>query len=449
MRILFVSHFYPPESTTGVELYTHTIAKAMLARNHTVQVICATGWERGAQHSNGFVEEELDQVPVRRFALNWKLAPRPFDYLFRNPLIAGYVQSLLESWKPGLIHITSCYSLSASVIEIAKELGIPIVLQLHDYWFICARHDLLRWDATLCSGPESPALCQRCMLNHAKIYRLPRKLFSERITLSFIAGLARTGPLTRLRGLRGMVGDFKLRRSYLLEMMAQCDVVIAPSHFLQKMYEQNGVPPGRIQFLSHGCDLECLGHITRKTSNCLRFGYIGKLSYMKGVHIIVQAFAQIEPGEAELHIYGPLEPGSYLSELQQQSNGTTNIIFHGRFERHQEAEILSTIDVLVVPSLWYENSPFVVREAFASGIPVIVSGHGGLLEMVNDGHDGLCFEPGNVDDLARKILCLIKEPDLLEHLRAGIGPVKTIDEEVDELEMTYKKLTMQSYLAGR
>ncbi len=100
MRILFVSHFYPPEYTTGVELYTHTIAKALLARDHAVQVICATGWEEGAQYRNGFVEEELDGVPVRRLALNWKLAPRPFDYLFRNPLIADDFQGLLESWKP-------------------------------------------------------------------------------------------------------------------------------------------------------------------------------------------------------------------------------------------------------------------------------------------------------------------------------------------------------------
>ncbi len=440
MRILFVSHFYPPEYTTGVELYTHAIAKAMLAREHAVQVICATGWEHGTRYWNGFVEEELDRVPVHRLVLNWKLAPRPLDYLFRNPLIAGDFQSLLESWEPDLIHITSCYSLSASVIEIAKALGIPIVLQLHDYWFICARHNLLRWDSSLCSGPESPNLCQRCMLNNAKIYRFPRKLFSEKITLHLIAALARIGWFTRLRGLRGMVGDFKLRRSYLLEMIAQCDVVIAPSHFLKQMYEQNGVPPGRIQILSHGYDLESFRHVTRKASNRLRFGYLGKLAYMKGVHTIVQAFAQIEPDRGELHIHGPLEQGSYLSELLQQSNGTSNIIFHGRFERHQVAEILGTIDVLVVPSLWFENSPFVVREAFASGIPVVVSGHGGLLEMVNDESNGLCFEPGNVDDLARKMLRIIEEPDLLRRLRAGIGPVKTINEEVDELEMTYRKL---------
>jgi glycosyltransferase involved in cell wall biosynthesis len=95
---------------------------------------------------------------------------------------------------------------------------------------------------------------------------------------------------------------------------------------------------------------------------------------------------------------------------------------------------------LVVPSLWYENSPFVVREAFASGVPVIVSGHGGLLEMVHDGDDGLFFEPGNVDDLARKMLRLVNETNLLEHLRAGIGQVKAIDQEVDELELIYRKL---------
>jgi len=440
MRILFVSHFYPPEYTTGVELYTHTIAKAMLARDHAVQVICATGWEEGAQYRNGFVEGELDGVPVRRLALNWKLAPRPFDYLFRNPLIAGDFQGLLESWKPDLIHITSCYSLSASVIETAKALGIPIVLQLHDYWFICARHNLLRWDGSLCSGPESAALCQRCMLDNAKVYRLPRKLFSEKITLQFIAGLARISWLSRLRGMRGMIGDFKQRHSYLLEMIAQCDVVIAPSHFLRQTYEQNGVPPGRIQTLTHGYDPEIIRPMARKASNRLRFGYLGKLAFMKGVHTILQAFAKLQPDRAELHIHGPLEQGSYLSELDRLTNSASNIFFHGRFERHQVSEILGMIDALIVPSLWFENSPFVVREAFAAGIPVIVSGHGGLLEMVNDETDGLYFEPGNVADLARKMSRLIEEPGLLGRLREGIKPIRMINAEVDELEVTYQKL---------
>jgi glycosyltransferase involved in cell wall biosynthesis len=131
------------------------------------------------------------------------------------------------------------------------------------------------------------------MLNNAKIYRFPRKILSEKTTLHFITGLARIGSLTRLRGLRGMVGDFKLRRSYLLEMLAQCNVVIAPSHFLRQIYEQNGVPPGRIQILTHGYELESFRRMTTKVSTHLRFGYLGKLAYMKGVHIIVQAFAQL------------------------------------------------------------------------------------------------------------------------------------------------------------
>jgi glycosyltransferase involved in cell wall biosynthesis len=99
--------------------------------------------------------------------------------------------------------------------------------------------------------------------------------------------------------------------------------------------------------------------------------------------------------------------------------------------------VLSGMDVLVVPSRWYENGPGVIFEAFAAGIPVVATNLGGMSEFVRHERDGLLFGMEDPGDLARQLRRLVEEPGLLERLRAGIEPVKTVQENVDELEALY------------
>lgn len=98
------------------------------------------------------------------------------------------------------------------------------------------------------------------------------------------------------------------------------------------------------------------------------------------------------------------------------------------------------IDVLVVPSVWYENSPNVILEAFAHRPPVIASNLGGMAELVKHEKNGLLFAPGNAADLARQLSRVIAHPNLLNRLRAGIEPIKSVKEEMDELEAIYRRV---------
>ena len=98
------------------------------------------------------------------------------------------------------------------------------------------------------------------------------------------------------------------------------------------------------------------------------------------------------------------------------------------------------MDALVVPSRWYENTPLVVYSAFAAGTPVVATDLGGLSEVVKHGENGLLFELENVEDLERQLRRLGEEPGLLDELRDGIGHVKTVEENVTELEELYAEL---------
>ena len=119
-----------------------------------------------------------------------------------------------------------------------------------------------------------------------------------------------------------------------------------------------------------------------------------------------------------------------------------HINFHGGYHYEEISQVLANIDVLVVPSVWYENSPLAIHEAFLAGIPVITSNLGGMAELVKDGQNGLLFEPGNAADLNEKLYRFIDHPELIEQLASNPMKVSSIQEDAKKLKELYKQLTI-------
>jgi glycosyltransferase involved in cell wall biosynthesis len=133
----------------------------------------------------------------------------------------------------------------------------------------------------------------------------------------------------------------------------------------------------------------------------------------------------------------------YGSQLRELGENIQNLRFCGTYAHEDSAKVFADIDVLIVPSMWYDF-PLIIYEAFAAKTPVIATNLGGMAEAVTHDVNGLLFERGDVADLAAQIRRILKEPDLLESLRERIPPVKAIAEEVDELESIYRELTISN-----
>ena len=134
MRILLITSFFPPTHTAGTEKRTLGYAKTLLQMGHWVQVLCAGEWDQGESYWNGYTDEVFEGVPVRRIHLNWSKSPDPNGYLYNNPQTAHFLAQCLNKWKPDVVHITSCLTLSASLIATVKEHHLPVVLTLTDFW---------------------------------------------------------------------------------------------------------------------------------------------------------------------------------------------------------------------------------------------------------------------------------------------------------------------------
>ena len=163
MKVLLGSHFFPPNHVGGAEAYTYALSRQLRARGHDARVICAEDWGQGTNWGPLVENSVYAGVPVRRLRWNWTLAPDPFVALYDNALVERLFGEYLREWRPDIVHVTSCYTLSASILRAAQRADVPTFLTLTDYWFLCPRVTLMKSDGSLCEGPQDALTCQECM----------------------------------------------------------------------------------------------------------------------------------------------------------------------------------------------------------------------------------------------------------------------------------------------
>ena len=113
---------------------------------------------------------------------------------------------------------------------------------------------------------------------------------------------------------------------------------------------------------------------------------------------------------------------NYIAKVRTAAGDDARITFPGPYSEADAAAVFASMDALVVPSTWYENTPFVVLEAFAAGVPVLASDLGGLREVVRDGQNGLLFRAGDASALRAVIERLASEPGLYARLQPAAPP---------------------------
>jgi glycosyltransferase involved in cell wall biosynthesis len=155
--------------------------------------------------------------------------------------------------------------------------------------------------------------------------------------------------------------------------------------------------------------------------------------------VLFEAARRMPEAPLTVRAYGDTAPfPEYTARLRRLMAGDERLELVGVYHRQEVSQVLRELDVIVVPSLWYENSPNAILEAFAHRTPVVASNLGGMAELVRDGENGLVFTPGDADDLARQLRRLLDDLSLLHALRSGIGPVKSVAQEMNELEEIYR-----------
>jgi glycosyltransferase involved in cell wall biosynthesis len=443
VKILFTSHQFFPEERAGVEVVTLGLAKELKARGHEPFVLAAKRSIPGnAIRPYETQDYEYEGVPVRRLGRPEEGPARPYRLNYRNPEMAHWALEYAREIEPEVVHAMHLQGLSASVVPAFKALGVPVIFTAADFWTVCPVVDLRRHDGVLCEGPRV-SHCVRCIASRNPDPGV-RRMAHLPGAVTATAGLLSRDPFARFSGALRRVEEVRERPAYIRENLERADCVLAYTRLTRDLLVANGVGAGKIQVSRYGIDTSHVAGASdeRRPSSLLRFGFVGTLAPHKGPDVLVRAFRMLPPGiGARLSIHGGSEGyAPFAKELRELAGNDGRVSFCGAFSRQELRRIFSEIDVLVVPSRWYENAPGVVFEAFAAGVPVVATDLGGMSEFVRHEGDGLLFELEDAEELSRQLRRLAEEPVLLEHLRRGIKPVKTLGEYAGELEGLYATL---------
>lgn len=438
MRLLIAIHGYPPTHYAGAERAAERIACWMVSQGHQVEIFALEKYD----DSNIRVETSHEnELVVHRAYVDVTVGEDPFLNSYDNPQVAAHFRHLLEQNHYDLVHMISGYLLGGQIIQIAHSFGIPVVVTLTEFWFMCFRLNLLTAIGEMCIGPETDDKCARCLAEDQRRFRAPAQYAPE--VMDVFWSVARFMPFAS-----GMKQTIARRRTILHETLNSADLVISPSRFLISKFEEFNFDTSRYVYIRHGLDAPAqpLNHANKSSVTGLRLGYVGQIKYHKGVDLIIEALLPLldEGHNISLSLWGSKkETPEYAAELEARASNYPSIRWGGSYSGDQLWSVLSDFDALLVPSRWYENSPTVIAEAFTMGLPVIATRLGGMKELVEHEKSGLLFELNDASDLRQQIKRLVTEPDLLPRLRAGITPVPGVDDEIGAIYAHYQRLVAQ------
>lgn len=411
MRILQVAHGYPPNERGGAELVTQTLAEALIQRGHTVAVFARTADPSAIEFS--IKREGYDPrlsvgggVPTVFRVVNNHRQISTFGMEYANPFVNESFKSVLDDFRPDVVHVQHIAHLSGEVITGAARLGYPLVLSLHDLFFACYRNHLINNNLDLCVGPDEGKRCVDCLKAVAK-------------------------PEEALH-----------RYAYFRKILRIPREVVVPSLFLARRITQI------FPFLEPGLNVIGPGipevrRISRKTRELgvFRLACIGVLMPHKGQNLLVEAVRKLGVSSIEVSLYGGevAECESYSRQLKKDALGL-QISFAGPYEHDKLGEILANHDALVVASICEETYSLVAREALQVGLPVIASNHGALPELIENGRNGYLFRPDDAEDLLACILRLRDNVPLQEDVERSGSAVRTPELFAREMEALYDKL---------
>jgi glycosyltransferase involved in cell wall biosynthesis len=411
LTILIAAHSHPQISKGGAEIAAYELYNALRERPGYKPwflgcVRDEMNQKLGATISQPFSEREF---LYSGGAFDW------FKFSNTDPNFPREFRQLLQNLRPQIVHFHHYINFGVEAFLHVRE-TLPqcrIVLTLHEYLALCHHYGQMvtKQNRTLCYE-ASPMRCTRC--------------FKE-ITPS----------------------DFFLRKLYIQRFFDLVDLFLAPSHFLAERYATWGVPRDRISVIENvvqPSQQRTTRANARNADELLRVGFFGQISSLKGINVLLEAAEILEEREVHnivLEIHGDYsgQPPEFQADfLARLAKVGRNVKYQGPYDQQRVDRLMQAVDLVVVPSIWWENSPVVIQEALRNRRAIICSDIGGMAEKVRDGIDGYHFPVGNSVALAALLMRVSERPDQLVELESAMQLPASIEEATDRYAQLYSAL---------
>ena len=322
----------------------------------------------------------------------------------------------LKSAKPDIVHANGEKLITS---RLCKQLNIPCIITAHHGGLVCPAGTLLNTKDEICNIPADYSHCLKCYLRNTPTglfwYPLLKKYnpkhyccIGERLeklpSVPFLTPIGRTGQIVTKK-----LKDWK-------ELAATATHFIAPSNAIAEALKRNGCPSDKITVIPHGIPYV---HSTSSSpfsvlrSPSISFYYVGRINYVKGIHILLKAFSSIDNPNIRLHLIGGAGNKSeqkYQNRLKSTYSKDTRIIWHGKVPSEQMSDIIKDFHCLVHPAIYLEVFGLNISEALAQNKYVIATRCGGAEMQIHSESDGLLITPNNVQELQNAICKYVENP---------------------------------------
>lgn len=439
MKIVHLCGYYYPDTVGGTEVYVETLSQDLEKRGHEV-IVAAPSTDEELHHY------EHGGLPVFRYPVSQNPSRAEVQGTERPRYLSDW-KDWLQRTSPDAIHMHSCTrGCSTAHAHAAIELGIPLYITVHVPEVTCPRGTMMRWGTTPCDGEIRPVRCGACVLQDRG---LPRPL-AWTTSAASSTGIG--------RGLPGSLGTalqraplIQQRKERLQSWVGRAEHVVVVAGWLKEVLERNGIPGDHVTVSRHGLP-EDMRAAQRKAAEQrqprdadrpLRIGFVGRFTKVKGPHVLVEALRGLpEDVGVGVHLYGVTQSEqdrAYLSDMKESAADESRIQFCGPMTEENRIDAFASFDMIAVPSISFETGPFTVLEAFAAGIPVLGSNHGGIAERVEDGESGVLVSPGDVEAW-REVLRRIHEKHRSDDWMWNLPELRASCDIAKEMEGIYGRM---------
>lgn len=359
LNICYLIHYFYPAKHGGTERFVLNLAHQQQKLGNN-PIVITLGNESLDQY-----DRKVGQIYYRTYyyegvlvyEIRHKKAPLGIYYKeihVDDSALTGFADYILSEQNIDIVHLAypqPFYSFAMT----ARKKRIPVVLTGTDFNLFCHYATMVTRKGDFCDGSQFGNKCKDVCFT----YGCP---------------------------------DLKKRFQKAANYLTNVQKITVPSKFVANVF-LNEFSNINVQVVSHGIDARF--NSERKRTTTRKFIYAGTLSELKGVHLLIAAFEQLE-GSYQLEIYGSVE-SDYAKQLMQTKD--SRIVFKNAVKASKMPEIYNNADCVIVPSIWYETYNFVVREALTCGCLVVASEIGAMPEAIVENKNGFLFNPGDKESL--------------------------------------------------
>lgn len=393
MRILHIASGDFFSTYGGGQIYVKNIVDEMIRQNMDVVVVSQTG------NHIGVIQKNYNGIPL-------------FEINSQNDL-----KKVLKEAKPKVIHAHSMKDLAC---RLGREAGVPVVVTSHHGGIICPVGTRLNFKNEICHATVCHKNCLPCLLHniYSGRYWYPfMRLLPERVYTKLGEIIQKFPFMPFVTPIGSVAVWIKRKQAQWRTIVSDCTLMIAPCHEIATAMVENGLRKEKIRVIPHGIPLPPkTPEIPDFADGKVKFFYVGRICYAKGIHILLEAFSSIKNLKIELHLIGDAankHERSYINKLKKRYDSDKRIFWYGKINPDTIFKKTQNFHIAISPTICLEVFGLNIAEALALGKPVLATKSGGSEMQIHDGKNGWLVPPNNPIALAEKISFIASHPQMI------------------------------------